>query len=455
PMDPRPQRTVVGGGAPLGVHGGVARLVVLHSARETHHHSVLLTRSRVTVGRHPSNDLVLTDPRVSAAHLEVERRDEARVLVRDLGTTNGTWLGPHRIVEAELSPGALLRVGDTTLRLEVDDQAHPEQGSERTRFGGLLGISTEMRELFASLERLAPTELAVLVQGEPGSGKEELARALHQHSPRRDKPFVALDASAVPVPIAESLLFGHEVGAFAGADERRAGVFENAAGGTLFIDELGEMPGEVQALVLRAIEARHVARVGGTEMVPVDVRLVSATHRDLRAEIEAGRFREDLFLRLGEARLLMPPLRARSEDVAPLVAHFLAELSTPERPLSIAPDALKSLAARRFPGNVRELRSVVARAASLNESGVLGEADFAGEGFGFRGSAAEREPLDLAGTFADAKSRAIDRFERAYLDALVRRSGGNLSKASRDADVARNHLRALLKKRGLYDSGGG
>ena len=257
------------------------------------------------------------------------------------------------------------------------------------------------------------------------------------------------------MPIAESLLFGHEAGAFAGADERRAGVFENAAGGTLFIDELGEMPREVQALLLRAIEARHVTRVGGTEMVPVDVRLVSATHRDLRAEIEAGRFREDLFLRLGEARLLMPPLRARGEDVAPLVTHFLAELSTPERALSIAPEALKSLAARRFPGNVRELRSVVARAASLNESGVLGEADFAGEGFGFRGSAAEREPLDLAGTFADAKSRAIDRFERAYLDALVRRSGGNLSKASRDADVARNHLRALLKKRGLYEGGAG
>ncbi len=431
--------------------GGVARLVVTQGPSSGK--SLLLTRARATVGRHPTNDLVLADPRVSVAHLELERRDEGRLLVRDLGTTNGTFLGAHRLVEAELGPGALLRVGESAIRLELDDRAEPEKGSEAARFGGLLGGSPEMRELFATLDRIAPTPLTVLVQGETGTGKEELARALHAHSARRDGPFVVLDAANLPATIAESVLFGHERGSFAGADAQVAGVFERAHGGTLFVDAVGELPMDLQPKLLRVLEARAVSRVGGTESVPVELRLVVATHRDLRADIDAHRFREDLFYRLAEARVFLPPLRARLADIPLLSRHFLDALGTPERPLVMSPGALASLGGRRWPGNVRELRNVVARAAALSADGVITEADLAGEGFGFRGSVAERQPLDLAGTFAEAKARAVERFEAAYLELLLRRCGGNLSKASRQADIARNHLRTLLKKRGLYDPG--
>jgi DNA-binding NtrC family response regulator len=458
----------------------VARLVVTQgpSAGKT----LLLTRARATVGRHPTNDLVLADPRVSSTHLELERRDEGRLLVRHLGTTNGTFLGTHRILEAELGPGALLRLGDSSIRLELDDRAEPEKGSDAAHFGGLLGASPEMRELFATLAQLARHDQSVLVQGEAGTGREAFARALHLHSLRNDGPFVTLDAARLPASLAESVLFGHEAvspsaleaadalgdgGAEGGVeggdrgDDGRApghtpapavyfGAFERAHGGTLFLEEIGELPLALQPKLLRVLEARAVTRVGGASPLAIDVRVVASSQRDLRADIDAGTFREDLFYRLAEARLLLPPLRARPLDIPLLTRHFLDELASDERPLVIMPEALQSLARRRWPGNVRELRSVLARAAALCEGGVLTEADLAGEGFGFRGSQAEREPLDLAGTFAEAKSRAVERFEAAYLEALLRRCSGNLSKASREADIARNHLRALLKKRGLY-----
>jgi DNA-binding NtrC family response regulator len=439
------------GARPARTGGGIARLVVTQGASAGK--TLLVTRSRVTIGRHQTNDLVLADSKVSATHVELERRAEGRIVVRDLGTTNGTWIGPHRVIECEVGPGALLRMGDSLVRVEVDDRAEPERGSDAARFGGLIGVSTEMRELFATLDRVARSSLTVLAQGETGTGKEELARAIHAFSSRHEGPFMVLDAATIPPTLTESVLFGHERGAFTGADSRHIGTFERAHGGTLFIDEIGELPLDLQPKLLRVLESRSFSRVGGHEVIPVDFRLIAATHRDLRAEIDAHRFREDLYFRLAEARVVLPPLRARPADIPILVRHFLQELSTPDRPIRISEDALQSLSVRKWPGNVRELRNVIARAAALCQDGQIMVQDLAGEGFGFRGSQSERDPLDLQGTFAEAKSRAIDRFERAYLDALIRRCGGNLSKASRQADLARNHLRALLKKRGLYDPG--
>lgn len=431
--------------------GGVARITVTQGVATGA--SLTLTRARATVGRHHTNDLVLPDPRVSAAHLELERREFGRVLARDLATTNGTWLGSNRIVETELAPGALLRIGDSALRIELDDRATPEVGSEAARFGPLVGVSLEMKELFATLEKLAQSPVSVLVQGEPGTGKETLARALHARSSRSAGPFIVADTAAIPGPLLESALFGHEQGAFVGADARHIGLLEQASGGTIFIDEVSSLPMEVQPKLLRVIESRVLLRVGGKESVPLDVRVVAATHRDLRAEIDAGRFREDLYLGLAQARVVLPPLRARAIDIPHLARTFAADLGTSERPLQFDEAALESLVRRPWPGNVRELRNVTARAAALCSNGIIVEKDLAGEGFGFRGTPAEREALDLAGTFAEAKGRAIERFERAYLDALMRRCAGNLSRASREADIARNHLRALLKKRGLYDPG--
>ena len=274
-----------------------------------------MTSAFATVGRHPSNDLVLDDPRVSGVHVELRRVGE-RLHVRDAGSTNGTWFGHHRVIEAELAAGAEIAVGATVLRVDLDDAATPARRSTAASFGGLVGQSPEMLELFATLERIAPKELTVLVQGETGTGKEEVARAIHSRSPRAGGPFVVIDATALPESLAESLLFGHERGAFTGADQRRAGFFEAAQGGTVFLDEIGELPAPIQSKFLRVLERHEVTRVGGTTPVKVDVRVVAATHRDLRHEIEAGRFREDLFYRVSQMRLVLPPLRDRPADVA-------------------------------------------------------------------------------------------------------------------------------------------
>jgi DNA-binding NtrC family response regulator len=389
-------------------------------------------------------------------HLEVTRRPVGRVLVRDAGSTNGSWIGDHRLVEAELSTGATLRVGDTLLRIDADEGAAPVQGAATTRFEGLLGSTPEMRELFAVLERVATKPLSVLVQGDTGTGKEEVARAIHARSGRASAPFAVLDATTIPSTLAESVLFGHERGAFTGADARYQGAFERANGGTLFIDEVGELPMTLQPKLLRVLERRELTRVGGKEVVPIDVRVVAATHRDLRLEIESNHFREDLYFRLAQVRVVLPPLRARVEDIPELARHFLRQALEPNQKLVVIDDvALAELRRRPFPGNVRELRNILVRAAALCEDGVIRIGDIAGEGYGFRGSEAERSPLDLAGTFSEAKQRAIERFERAYLETIMRRCGGNLSRASREADLARHHLRELLKKRGLYGDGGG
>ncbi len=402
-----------------------------------------------TVGRHPTNDLVLDDPRVSGVHLELQRVLD-RVHVRDAGSTNGTWIGAHRVIEAELAAGAEITVGATVLRVDKDDEAMPARRSSAGSFGELVGESTEMLELFATLERIAPKDLTVLVQGETGTGKEEAARAIHSRSARAAAPFVVIDATSLPESLAESLLFGHERGAFTGADQRRAGFFEVAEGGTVFLDEIGELSPAIQSKFLRVLERREITRVGGTMPVKVDVRVVAATHRDLRHEIEAGRFREDLFYRLAQIRLVLPRLRDRPADVGVLCAKILGQIAGSAAPFAIEPDALTHLEAQRWPGNVRELRNVLVRAVALATEPMIRRCDVAGEGLGFRGTREERSALDVSGSFTLAKERAIERFESAYLAALMKRSAGNLSLASREAGLARNHLRDLLKKRGLY-----
>ncbi len=424
---------------------GVPRVSVI--AGPSDKRVLAMTQSLATVGRHETNDLVVADPQVSGVHLELARVGE-RVRVRDAQTTNGTWLGAHRVTDVELGAGAELVIGATRLRFDFDDAATPASLSDRTSFGELVGESTAMRELFATLERIAPKNLSVLIHGETGTGKEEVARAIHAASARKDAPFVVIDATSLPETLAEALLFGHEKGAFTGATERRVGFFEAANGGTIFIDEIGELPAALQAKFLRVLERHEIVRVGSHEATPVDARIVVATHRDLRHEIESGRFRDDLFYRLAQIRVRLPPLRDRPEDIPILCAKLLSGIS--DRKLAIEQGALEHLRAQPWPGNVRELRNVLARAAALASGDSIRREDVAGEGDGFRGTRDERRALDLSGAFADAKQRAIERFESAYLGALMKRCQGNLSRAAREADVARHHLRDLLKKRGLY-----
>ena len=413
--------------------------------------SLVLSRTRHTIGRHPTNDLVLGDTAVSMVHLELQRGDPGMVVVRDLQSTNGTWLGPCRLVEAQLTAGAVVKVGSTLLRVEAHDRATHAEVSASDRFEGLVGQSVEMRELFGVLERVTGKNLSVLVEGETGTGKEEVARAIHARSQRSAGPFVVLDAATIAPALAESTLFGHEAGAFAGADTLHEGAFERANGGTILLDEVSELPLSLQPKLLRVLERREVMRVGGRDPVPIDVRVIAATVRDLRKEVEAGRFRDDLYFRLAQVRLAVPPLRARATDIPLLARTFLDGCVEPgAQPLTMADEARAELVSRPWPGNVRELKNVILRAAALCDGGIITVSDIGSGGFGFQGMKSDIE-MDISGAFSDAKARAIDRFERVYLEALMRRCGGNLSKASRDSGIARNHLRELLRKRGLYE----
>lgn len=404
-----------------------------------------LSSSLMTLGRHRTNHIVVDDPNVSGVHLEVHVHDDG-VTVRDMRTTNGTWLGPHRIQEARLAVGAVLRVGESTVHIEVTAEAAPTAAKLPTQFGSLQGASQAMGELFQMATRIAARDLTVLIQGETGTGKEELARALHAASPRAHHPFIVIDATTIPDAIAESVLFGYEKGAFTGATERKEGFFEAAQQGTVFIDEVGELSPSIQAKFLRVLERKEVVRVGAQAPTPINVRIVAATHRDLRLDIEQGRFREDLYFRLAHVRLFLPPLRDRTEDIPMLASAFLRAAS-PEQTFSA--EALDHLRSLHFPGNVRELRSIVERASALGTDAVITPNLFASDTTARVGQ--EREPLDVLGTFADAKERTLTRFEKAYLSFLMRRTKGNLSKASRESGLARHYLRELLRKRELYD----
>lgn len=407
--------------------------------------ALALTRAIATVGRHATNDLVLDDARVSGVHVELRRVGD-RVHVRDAGSTNGTWLGPHRMTDVELAVGAELVVGDTVLRVEADDAASPVAVSAHESFGELVGTSTAMREIFATLDRVSGKHLNLLFQGETGTGKEEMARAVVSRSTRAAAPFLVVDVTSLPAALIDTVLFGQEKTA---AAEAAAGVFGSANGGTVFIDEVGQLPAATQSKLLRILERQELTRTGGHAVIKVDVRVLAATSRDLRHEIELDRFREDLYFRLAQVRIFVPPLRDRIEDL-PLLCHKVLAANGHAGSLTVEADAIEQLAAHPWPGNVRELRNALERAAALTTDNVIRRGDVAGEGFGFRGTRDERSPLDVSGTFKVAKDRALERFESAYLSALMRRCNGNVSAASRQADVARHHLRELLKKRELY-----
>jgi DNA-binding NtrC family response regulator len=339
----------------------------------------------------------------------------------------------------------------------------PAEESTETSFGGLIGQSTVMRDLYSLLARLARNDLSVVMQGATGTGKEEAARALQTRSRRSSGPFVVLDCTAIPPTLAPSILFGHEKGAFTGATERRSGVFESANDGVLFIDEVGELPLDLQPLLLRVLENREVVPVGATRPRRVNVRVISATWRDLRAMVNKGTFREDLYYRLAQAALWMPSLDERRDDIPLLVQHFLARLPR-EVPAarSASPEALAMLAARSFPGNVRELRNTVERMALLADGPVVTAADLRFE----RMLATVRtntppaavSPYALAASdemilnepFKEAKRTIVDEFEHGYLVQLLERAQRNLTRAALLAGLERHNLRDLLKKHGLY-----
>jgi DNA-binding NtrC family response regulator len=398
---------------------------------------------RLLLGKSPACELRLDDPLVSRRHAAVEIGPQS-LRVTDLGSTNGTFVNGVRIIEAVLRGGETLRIGTTNLRVESASSTAPPAISEADRFGRLLGVSPEMRRLHGVFGRLAASDVPIVIEGETGTGKELLAESIHEESARARGPFVVLDCTTVSASLLESELFGHERGAFTGAVATRKGVFEQASGGTLFIDEIGDLEVALQSKLLRAIERSEIRRVGGTGWSRVDVRVVAATRRDLDRAVQEGRFRDDLFFRLAVGRVEIPPLRRRHGDVAFLAQQFWASLGG--QPADIPQELLSRLEEYAWPGNVRELYNAVARQIAVGEMELGG----ARPGDPATPGAATTVSSDLlADTLAQdlpfplARDRIVDEFERRYVERVLARHGGNVARAAAASGIARRYFQII------------
>lgn len=433
----------------------------------------------ITIGSLEDNDIHLADDTVSRMHCQIVQEGNDYLLV-DLGSTNGTHINGVRVREAFLLPGATIAVGNTQIRFNPFNEQVVVKPSESEKFGGIVGRSLKMREIFGILEKIAPTSATVVIEGQTGTGKEVVARTIHDMSSRADGPFIVFDCGAVPESLIESELFGHEKGSFTGAVMTRKGLFEMAQGGTIFLDELGELALDLQPKLLRVLEQREVRRVGSNRPIPINVRVVAATNRRLEEEVRAGNFREDLFYRLSVVRLFLPSLKERREDIPLLAQHFLHKLPFNRKHdnpnelkiTRVERDALDALAGYHWPGNVRELVNVIERAVSMAETDCISLVDLPGTITGTEPSLhlSEPPPVPLSQDaqdnitrwtalprraelqempFKEAKEEWISTFERDYITELLMRHGGNISQAAREADIDRKYFRKLMTKHGI------
>ena len=415
----------------------------------------------ITLGTAASNSLQLSDRTVSRFHLEIRHMGD-HLTIRDLGSTNGTHHGRVQLIHAMVPPDTTVSIGKTLIRLS-DGQILEESIREEIELGELLGKSTIMRRLMARIERVAASQTSTLILGETGSGKELTARAIHEASPRAGAPFEVVDCGSLSPTLIASELFGHERGAFTGAERQHVGAFERANKGTLFLDEIGELPASLQAALLGALDRRSFRRVGGDRSIAVDVRIVAATNRDLRRDVNAGTFRADLYYRLGVVLLDIPPLRERVEDIPVLAEHFLREAGiTDPLEMYFPPESMLSLQKHPWYGNVRELRNFVEATIAMGEKPALE-------------SEAEPSPSDSEGgiappptpeglfaiplseltrrPFKDARAQVIRDFERAYLSEQLKNANGNVSLAARTAKVSRTYVIKMLRRAHVDDEG--
>jgi len=401
----------------------------------------------IFVGTSPAANLRLTDPLVSRRHLAITR-DGGVFRVNDLASTNGTKIAGVRIVEGYVENGLRVEVGDTVLAFEVG-RAEAVALPPSTSFGRVLGASPEMRALHSYLAKVALSNVPVIIEGETGTGKEVVAEAIHEAGPRAREPFVVFDCTVATSTLLEAALFGHERGAFTGAVGARPGVFEAAHKGTLLIDEIGDLDAALQAKLLRAVETGRVQRIGSNHWIQVDVRLIAATRRDLEREIQAGRFRDDLYYRLAVARVELPPLRRRAGDITLLSTELwktLGGAGTPPQAL------LDRFEAYSWPGNVRELRNAVARAVALGEEpGGAHDSIFpAASAANPADRSSSGDPIDEAISAKLPFLRARDHVMRAFLDRylswVLEQHGNNVSRAAAGAGIARRYFYTLMNK---------
>ncbi len=406
---------------------------------------------RVVVGTHERCDLSLTDPTVSRQHFEIELSADGYT-IRDLDSLNGLHTEGMQISEVVVTRGLTLTLGETRVKMTPLEDTVDLPLPLATQCGPLLGRSPSMRRVFELVRKVSATDATVLLSGESGTGKELAARAIHEHSRRMQGPFVVVDCAALPPTLIESELYGHERGAFTGADRARMGAFEVAAGGTLFLDEIGELPLELQTRLLGVIERRQVQPLGSTRARKINVRLVAATNRDLRREVNRETFRADLYFRLAVVNIHMPALRERPEDIPLYIESFLADQANAGFAFTIDATTIHQLAQRPWPGNVRELRNVLERAAALGEIDppdpnralppVVSPDPDVIDPFVTRLGIS----VDAAIPFKTGKALLIGRYEQTYVSALMRKHDGNITRAARAAEIDRVYLLRLLDK---------
>ncbi|HVJ93523.1 MAG TPA: sigma 54-interacting transcriptional regulator [Labilithrix sp.] len=398
------------------------------------------------IGTHPSNDITLEDPSVSRFHCRlVPDRDGWRV--EDSGSLNGTHLQGLCVHSAVLPQAAVLSIGNSTIRIGWGKNTDKTLVPMMPSFGSLTGTGRAMRKLFALLEKVAASDINCFIHGESGTGKELVATEIVQRGARADKPFVVVDCGAISPTLVESELFGHVRGAFTGADRDRVGAFEAANGGTVFLDEIGELPLEVQPKLLRALEQREIRRVGETKARKVNVRVIAATNRDLEREVNKGSFRGDLYFRIAVITVRVPPLRERTEDIPHLIGAFLDQLGASDDASLFGPEVLAELSRHEWPGNVRELRNYVERSIVLQTARL----SLAPPQGGASASLVTSTHVDVNVPYKVAKESLIDGFERAYVRAVIAACNGNMTKAARLAGIDRMYLHRLVQKHGSRD----
>ncbi len=407
--------------------------------------------SRMLVGQSPACGLRLSDPHVSRRHVSLEATERG-LRVLDLGSRNGTLFCGAAITDAVFAGGQTIQVGASSLQIDVTTAPREVPLSDATSFGRVFGASAAMRRLYPLCERLARSDVPIVIEGETGTGKELLAEAIHESGPRAQGPFVVFDCTTVAPNLVESSLFGHEKGAFTSAVSQRKGVFELASGGTLLIDEVGDLDPQLQPKLLRALERFEIQRVGGDRFIPVDVRVLAATRRDLDREVQEGRFRDDLYFRLAVTRLELPALRERHGDVALLARHFWRKMAPDAGPLPA--HLLARFEGHDWPGNIRELRNAVARAIALGDL-VLEPR---------RSSVAPppstQAPLPAASDVVDAvlaeglplavaRQKIVDDFEKRYVERVLEKHGGNVTRAAHASGIARRYFYTLKNRLGV------